>query len=162
VISVTHVSIYRKPEVKCSPHRLETDLRKSLFRSIARLIVAVAATESPDPSFYLLYFNRSRSDALHGGFSGLARGYVKSRARKGALENLVNRNAPSKRSLPQKPPSAYTAVQACCRITSTEHFAWSATASETLPITIRSNPLRPWEPSTIISTFHFSASSKIT
>jgi hypothetical protein len=46
--------------------------------------------EGEIPSFYLLYFNRSRSDALHRGFSGLARGQVKSRARKGALENLVN------------------------------------------------------------------------
>jgi hypothetical protein len=36
VISVTHVSIYRTTGVKCNPHRLETDLRKSLFRNVAR------------------------------------------------------------------------------------------------------------------------------
>jgi hypothetical protein len=53
------------------------------------LTAALAAAPDPSPSFYLLYFNRSRSDALHGGFSGLARGRVKSRARAGALENLA-------------------------------------------------------------------------
>jgi hypothetical protein len=58
---------------------------------------------------------------------------------------------------------AYTAALSCRRrITSTEHLPWSATDSETLPITIRSNPLRPCEPSTMTSAFHFSASSKIT
>ena len=59
------------------------------FEASLGLTVALAAGQGPSPSFYLLYFNRSRSDALHGGFSGLARGQVKSRARSGALENLV-------------------------------------------------------------------------
>ena len=57
-------------------------------------------------------------------------------------------------------PNAYLA--SLCRITSTEHLAWRATASETLPITTLSNPLRPWDPTTIKSACQVSASFKIT
>jgi hypothetical protein len=90
VISVTHVSIYRKPELSVTLIASKQIYANHYFEASLGLTVALSASQDPDPSFYLLYFNRSRSDALHGGFSGLARGQVKSRARKGALENLVN------------------------------------------------------------------------
>jgi hypothetical protein len=90
VISVTHVSIYRKPELSVTLIASKQIYANHYFEASLGLTAALAASKDPDPSFYLLYFNRSRSDALHGGFSGLARGQVKSWARKGALENLVN------------------------------------------------------------------------
>jgi hypothetical protein len=90
VISVTHVSIYRKPELNVTLIASKQIYANHYFEASLGLTVALAASQDPDPSFYLLYFNRSRSDALHGGFSGLARGQVKSRARKDALENLAN------------------------------------------------------------------------
>jgi hypothetical protein len=89
VISVTHVSIYRKPEFDVTLIASKQIYANHYFEASLGLTVALASAQDPDPSFYLLYFNRSRSDALHGGFSGLARGQVKSRARKGALENLA-------------------------------------------------------------------------
>jgi hypothetical protein len=58
------------------------------FESSLGLTVTVEVEESPNPTFYLLYFNRSRSDGLRGGFSGLTRGIVKGRARSGAQDNL--------------------------------------------------------------------------
>src|SRR5690242_9480201 len=36
-------------------------------------------------------------------------------------------------------------------MTSTEHFAWSATASETLPMITLSNPLRPCDPTILVA-----------
>jgi hypothetical protein len=78
-----HGAVLPVPSRRINCHRREAVRNR-------RVPVALAASQDPDPSYYLLYFNRSRSDALHGGFSGLARGQVKSRARKGALENLVN------------------------------------------------------------------------
>jgi hypothetical protein len=52
------------------------------------LTALVVSPQEEEPSFYLLYLNRSRSDALHGGFSGLARGQVKSHARSGMQKNM--------------------------------------------------------------------------
>jgi hypothetical protein len=89
VISVTHVSIYRRPELHLTLIASKQIYANHYFEASLGLTAALDATEDPNPSFYLLYFNRSRSDALHGGFSGLARGQVKSRARAGALENLA-------------------------------------------------------------------------
>jgi hypothetical protein len=89
VISVTHVSIYRKPEFNVTLIASKQIYANHYFEASLGLTVALSSAQAPDPSFYLLYFNRSRSDALHGGFSGLARGQVKSRARSGALENLA-------------------------------------------------------------------------
>jgi hypothetical protein len=80
------------PETRaeCDAHRLETDLRKPLFRSVTRADGGVGCLSGSRSKLLSPVFYRSRSDALHGGFSGLARSQVKSRARKGALENLVN------------------------------------------------------------------------
>jgi hypothetical protein len=149
-------SIYRKPELNA-----KTDLRKPPFRSVTWTHSGVAATQNPVPPFCLPYFNRSRSDALHGGFSGLSHGQVKSR--KSRKDSTIHRRAVRRKIHQLGPNHTYTAAPECRqRITSTEHFAWRATDSETLPMTMRSNPLRPCEPTTMTSAFHFSASSKIT
>lgn len=89
VISVTHVSIYRRPELNLTLIASKQIYANHYFEASLGLTAALAAAPDPNPSFFLLYFNRSRSDALHGGFSGLARGRVKSRARTGAQENLA-------------------------------------------------------------------------
>ncbi len=102
VISVTHVSIYRRPG---SGHTLIASKQiyaSHYFEASLGLTDVVVSPQQQEPSFYLIYLNRSRSDALHGGFSGLARGQVKSRARSGleknmgiiklAIENLYRRN----------------------------------------------------------------------
>lgn len=90
VISVTHVSIYR-PEPGLTLIASKQLYASHYFEASLGLTVARAAPQSPGtggPSFYLLYLNRSRSDALHGGFSGMVRGKVKDRSRKGAQESL--------------------------------------------------------------------------
>jgi hypothetical protein len=89
VISVTHMSIYRKPGLNITLIASKQIYANHYFEASLGLTVALAAGQDPSPSFYLLYFNRSRSDSLHGGFSGLARGQVKSGARNGAVENLA-------------------------------------------------------------------------
>jgi hypothetical protein len=102
VISVTHVSIYRRPG---SGHTLIASKQiyaSHYFEASLGLTDVIVSPRQQEPSFYLIYLNRSRADALHGGFSGLARGQVKSRARSGleknmgiiklAIENLYRRN----------------------------------------------------------------------
>ena len=88
VISVTHVSIFQRSEMGLTLIASKQIYATHYFEASLGLTVALVATQNPRPSFYLLYFNRSRSDALHGGFSGLARSQVKNRARRGTLENL--------------------------------------------------------------------------
>lgn len=87
VISVTHVSIYRRPG---TGHTLiaSKQIYASHYFEASLGLTAVVAAQTEEPSFYLLYLNRSRSDALYGGFSGLARGHVKRSARSGLLENM--------------------------------------------------------------------------
>ena len=90
VISVTHVSIYR-PEPGLALIASKQLYASHYFEASLGLTVARAAPQSPGasgPSFYLLYLNRSRSDALHGGFSGMVRGKVKDRSRNGAQKSL--------------------------------------------------------------------------
>jgi hypothetical protein len=87
VISVTHVSIYSRPGTE---HTLiaSKQIYASHYFEASLGLTAVVAAQSEEPSFYLLYLNRSRSDALHGGFSGLARGQVRRSARSGLRENM--------------------------------------------------------------------------
>ncbi len=87
VISVTHVSIYSRPGTE---HKLiaSKQIYASHYFEASLGLTAVVVAQSQDPSFYLLYLNRSRSDALRGGFSGLASGQVKRSARSGLQENM--------------------------------------------------------------------------
>jgi hypothetical protein len=88
VISITHVSIYKVPGSHVTLMASKQIYASHYFESSLGLTVTVEVEESPNPTFYLLYFNRSRSDGLRGGFSGLTRGIVKGRARSGAQDNL--------------------------------------------------------------------------
>lgn len=88
VISVTHVTIYRKPDSGSTLISSKQIYASHYFEASLGLTAVIATSQTGAPSFYLLYLNRSRSDALHGGFSGLARGQVKSRARSGMQKNI--------------------------------------------------------------------------
>lgn len=88
VISVTHVTIYRKPDTGRTLISSKQIYASHYFEASLGLTVVISTSQTEAPSFYLLYLNRSRSDALHGGFSGLARGQVKSRARNGMQRNI--------------------------------------------------------------------------
>jgi hypothetical protein len=88
VISVTHVSIYRKPESGRTLIASKQIYASHYFEASLGLTAVVASSQQQEPGFYLLYLNRSRSDALHGGFSGLARGQVKRSARNGMQKNM--------------------------------------------------------------------------
>jgi len=84
VISVTHVSIYPEPQRKVTLIASKQIYASHYFEASLGLTVVVPAGNG----FYLLYFNRSRADALRGGFSGMVRGKVQGRTRDGAQENL--------------------------------------------------------------------------
>lgn len=88
VISVTHVTIYRKPDSGRTLISSKQIYASHYFEASLGLTAVIATSQTEAPSFYLLYLNRSRSDALHGGFSGLARGQVKSQARSGMQKNI--------------------------------------------------------------------------
>lgn len=88
VISVTHVTIYRKPDSGRTLISSKQIYASHYFEASLGLTAVVSTSQIRAPSFYLLYLNRSRADALHGGFSGLARGQVKSRARSGMQKNM--------------------------------------------------------------------------
>jgi hypothetical protein len=84
VISVTHVSIYPDPQRKITLIASKQIYASHYFEASLGLTALAPAGQG----FYLLYYNRSRADALRGGFSGMVRGKVQGRTRDGALENL--------------------------------------------------------------------------
>jgi hypothetical protein len=88
VISVTHASIYRKPGSGRTLIASKQIYASHYFEASLGLTAVVGSSQQSKPGFYLLYLNRSRSDALHGGFSGLARGQVKRTARNGMQKNM--------------------------------------------------------------------------
>lgn len=87
VISVTHVSIFRRPELGMT-FIASKQIYASHYFEASLGMTATLASPGPAPIFYLIYLNRSRSDALHGGFSGLARGTVKARSLSGLKSTL--------------------------------------------------------------------------
>lgn len=93
VISVTHVSIFRQPELGVTSIASKQIYASHYFEASLGMTAALVVSEDPNPAFYLLYFNRSRSDALHGGFSGLARGKVRGRSLSGLKSNLEKTKA---------------------------------------------------------------------
>lgn len=88
VISVTHVTIYHKPDTGRTLISSKQIYASHYFEASLGLTAVIATSQKGAAGFYLLYLNRSRSDALHGGFSGLARSQVKSRARSGMQNNM--------------------------------------------------------------------------
>jgi hypothetical protein len=87
VVSATHVSIYR-PAPDLTLITSKQIYASHYFEASLGLTAAITAAHDPTASFYLVYFNRSRSDALHGGFSGMFRGQIKNRTRTGTQENM--------------------------------------------------------------------------
>ena len=54
----------------------------------ASLGLTVLVRRGEGPGYYLMYLNRSRADALKGGFSGLRRAVVEGRTVDGMKKNL--------------------------------------------------------------------------
>jgi hypothetical protein len=87
-ISVTHVVL-----VPSGPHQYVAATRDvySTRYVDASLSLAIASDSISDPgSFYLVYVNRSRANALKGAFAKLRRSIVERRARGSLEENLKN------------------------------------------------------------------------
>ena len=88
VISVTHVSIYRRLGSGRTLIASKQIYASHYFEASLGLTAVVVSLQEAEPSFYLLYLNRSRLDSLPGGFGALARGQVKSRASSGVQKNM--------------------------------------------------------------------------
>jgi hypothetical protein len=89
VISIVHGVSYEPPD---QPDRTVL-VQKQLYAShyydgSLAVAVAVEASESGTPVTYLIYGNRSRGDALKGGFGGLKRRMAADQARKAAVATL--------------------------------------------------------------------------
>ena len=102
VISVTHASIYRNPGSGRTLIASKQIYASHYFEASLGLTAVVGSLQQSEPCFYLLYLNRSRSDALHGGFSGLARG----QERQPSPLVLVPDGPPSRQELPGTQPEA--------------------------------------------------------
>jgi hypothetical protein len=92
VLSVTHVTIYRRehaglPEVLISSKQIYAS--RYFDASLGLTVAAATSADASKPGFFLLYVNRSRANALKGGFSGLKRSVVGRRARQGMDQNLL-------------------------------------------------------------------------
>lgn len=91
VITVTHVTVYRRANDPGAPILIAS---KQIYAShyfeasLGLTALAQASRDPARPAFYLMYLNRSRADALRGGFSGLARGAVAGRMKDSARENM--------------------------------------------------------------------------
>jgi hypothetical protein len=84
-VTVTHVVIARP--VPASFIIASRDVYSSRYIDASLSLTIASDAVSPD-SFYLVYVNRSRADALKGTFSGLRRMIVERRARAALEENL--------------------------------------------------------------------------
>lgn len=85
-ISVTHVTIVCPSANTCVMTTKDVYSSRYIDASLA-IAIATDTLESPE-AFYLVYGNRSRANALKGGFSGLRRMLVERRARGSLEENL--------------------------------------------------------------------------
>jgi hypothetical protein len=85
-VTVTHVVIMQPAPANFVIASRDVYSSRYIDASLS-LTIASDAVASPD-SFYLVYVNRSRADALKGTFSGLRRSIVERRARAALEENL--------------------------------------------------------------------------
>jgi hypothetical protein len=91
VITITHVSIYQPSN---DPRSSILIASKQIYAthyfeaSLGLTGISDASTGEPVTRFYLMYLNRSRADALRGGFGGLARGIVAGKMRESLRDNL--------------------------------------------------------------------------
>lgn len=84
-ITVTHVSIICRTERTCVV--ASKDVYSSRYIDASLALTIATDTSTPD-SYYLVYANRSRANALKGRFSGLKRAIVERRAR-GSIEETL-------------------------------------------------------------------------
>jgi hypothetical protein len=87
-ISVTHVTIVCPSAATCVMTTKDVYSSRYIDASLA-IAIATDTLETPE-AFYLVYGNRTRANALKGGFSGLRRMLVERRARGSLDENLTN------------------------------------------------------------------------
>ena len=87
-ISVTHVTIVCPSAATCVMTTKDVYSSRYIDASLA-IAIATDSLETPE-AFYLVYGNRTRANALKGGFSGLRRMLVERRARGSLEENLKN------------------------------------------------------------------------
>ena len=87
-ISVTHVTIVCPSAATCVMTTKDVYSSRYIDASLA-IAIATDTLETPE-AFYLVYGNRTRANALKGGFSGLRRMLVERRARGSLEENLKN------------------------------------------------------------------------
>ena len=85
-ITVTHVTIVCPSAATCVMATKDVYSSRYIDASLA-ISIATDSLESPS-AFYLVYGNRSRANALKGGFSSLKRAIVERRAR-GNLEQYL-------------------------------------------------------------------------
>jgi hypothetical protein len=85
-ISVTHVTIVCPSAATCVMTTKDVYSSRYIDASLA-IAIATDTLETPE-AFYLVYGNRSRANALKGGFSGLRRVLVERRARGSLEQNL--------------------------------------------------------------------------
>jgi hypothetical protein len=87
-ITVTHVTIVCPSAATCVMTTKDVYSSRYIDASLA-ITIATDTIQTP-AAFYLVYGNRSRANALKGGFSSLRRAIVERRARSSLEENLKN------------------------------------------------------------------------
>jgi hypothetical protein len=87
-ITVTHVTIVCPSAATCVMTTKDVYSSRYIDASLA-ITIATDTVQTP-AAFYLVYGNRSRANALKGGFSSLRRAIVERRARNSLEENLRN------------------------------------------------------------------------
>lgn len=88
VVSITHATIYRPAEESGTTALISSRQIYATHYFDASLGLTALVGKRSNSSFYLMYLNRSRADALKGAFGGLKRMIVESRTREAMRENL--------------------------------------------------------------------------
>ena len=90
VTSVTHVTIYKRVPDNGSDVIIGSKgiYGSHYFESSLGLTAFIQSRASDPPRSYLIYVNRSRTDALRGLFAGLKRSLIGGRLRDGAKKNM--------------------------------------------------------------------------
>jgi hypothetical protein len=90
VTTVTHVTIYKRSHDKASDLIIASKgiYGSHYFESSLGLTVFLQAQNTDQPRTYLIYMNRSRTDALRGFFAGLKRSLIGGNLRDAAKKNM--------------------------------------------------------------------------
>ena len=91
VLGLTHVSVYNQKAENSSQIVIASKqiyANHYFFASLALTWIVDAETEGGKTGSYLIYYNRSRMDALRGGLSWLKRYVARGRVRQGLIKNM--------------------------------------------------------------------------